>query len=58
MSTEGKTEKQNTVTTEEEVYVVNYYITVNFRENCGVENVTINQTGKPKDPPPCPPGGC
>lgn len=38
----------------EEQYVINYYITINFNENCGVENVEINQTGKPVsgDPPP------
>lgn len=38
----------------EEQYVVNYYITINFQSNCGVENVVINQTGKPTggDPPP------
>jgi len=54
MSTKEKTAKLATITSEEgETYVVNYYITVNFMENCGVEKVVINQTGKPKsdDPP-------
>lgn len=42
-----------TESTPTETYVVNYYITINFNENCGVETVVVNQTGKPKedDPP-------
>lgn len=39
-----------------ETYVVNYYITINFNENCGVEKVIIKQTGKPKEDDP--PTGC
>ncbi len=58
MSANAKTVKPATITSEEEEnYVVNYYITVNFMENCGVEKVVINQTGKPVDDDPPGTGG-
>lgn len=57
MPKKGKTVEPVTLTSEAEEYVINYYITINFMENCGVEKVVINQTGKPvQDPPPPPPG--
>jgi hypothetical protein len=58
MSAKGKTAKAKTatVTEEEEETYLNYIVNFN---NCTFNApVTIKQTGKPKDPPPCPPGGC
>jgi hypothetical protein len=59
MPTKGKTAKAKKATiteeTEDETYL-NYI--VNFNNSTFNKKVVVKQTGKPKDPPPCPPGGC
>lgn len=59
MATEATENTNTTESDHSENYVVNYYISIYFQENCGVDNVVINQTGKPKedDPPPGTGGG-